>query len=279
MVKLVCIDIDGTLVGASGTVPAEVWAAAARARTQGIRLAICSGRPAFGLARAYAEQLDPAGWHVFQNGASVLHLGSGESRSSKLSTRGVDWLLATTRSTGRVLELYDDEAYAVESDGDRARRHAGLLGVQFRPRAFGSLRGPIVRAQWLLPHREAEAVLAETHPDLHYSHSSSPVMADTSFINITPAGVDKASAVRVVANAHGIPLDSVMMVGDGLNDLGVMAVVGHSVAMGNSEPEVLEAADYTVAEVDHGGLVEAIGLAMRLDAARSRGRRRTAVRG
>ena len=278
MVKLVCIDVDGTLVGASGTVPAEVWAAAARARTQGIRLAVCSGRPAFGLARGYAEQLDPDGWHVFQNGASVLHLRSGESRSSKLSTRAVEWLLETTRATGRILELYDDHAYAVESDGERARRHAALLGVPFQVRPFASLRGPIVRAQWLLARAEADAVLADTHAELHYSHSSSPVMGDTSFINITRAGVDKATAARVVAEAHGIPLDAVMMVGDGLNDLGVMSVVGHSVAMGNSEPEVLEAADYTVAGVDHGGLVEAIGLAMRLDAARSRGRRRTAVR-
>jgi len=267
MVKLVCIDVDGTLVGASGTVAPEVWAAAERARGRGIHLAICSGRPAFGLARGYAEQLDPDGWHVFQNGASVLHLGSGESRSRVLSARAVEWLLATSRATGRILELYDDTGYAVESDADRARRHAGLLGVPFRTRSFASLPGRVVRAQWLLSHAEADAVLAEEpHPDLHFSHSTSPVMADTSFINITPAGVDKATAVRVVAEAHGISLDRVMMVGDGLNDLGVMAAVGYAVAMGNAEPEVLEAAPYVVADVEEGGLVEAIELAMRVDA-------------
>ena len=266
MVRLVCIDVDGTLVGASGEVAPEVWGAAAEARARGIHLAICSGRPAFGLARGYAERLDPEGWHVFQNGASVLNLRTGESRSRNLSERGVEWLRAVARSTGRPLELYNDTDYAVESDAERARRHAGLLGVPFRTRPFDSLPGPIVRAQWLLAAEEAEGVLAELHPDLHYSHSTSPVMPDTAFINITPTGVDKATAVRVVAEAHGIPMESVMMVGDGLNDLGVMTVVGYSVAMGNSEPEILAAAEYTVAGVDDGGLVEAIELALDLDA-------------
>ena len=266
MVRLVCIDVDGTLVGASGEVAPEVWAAAAEARARGIHLAICSGRPAFGLARGYAERLDPDGWHVFQNGASVLHLGTGESRSRNLSPRGVEWLRAVARSAGRVLELYDDTEYAVEADTDRARRHAGLLGVPFRTRSFDSLPGPVVRAQWLLAAEEADGVLAELHPDLHYSHSTSPVMPDTAFVNITPAGVDKATAVRVVANAYGVPMQSVMMVGDGLNDLGVMAAVGYSVAMGNAEPEVLAAADHTVAGVEERGLVEAIRLALELDA-------------
>jgi Cof subfamily protein (haloacid dehalogenase superfamily) len=266
MVRLVCIDVDGTLVGSSGTVAPEVWAAAERARARGIRLAICSGRPGFALAREYAERLDPQGWHVFQNGASVLHLATGESRSRTLSAASVEWLIEKARDTGRPLELYQDTEYAVESESDRARRHAGLLGVPFRTRQFASLSGAIVRAQWLLAHAEVEAVLAEPHPELHYSHSTSPVMPDSSFINITPAGVDKATAVRVVAEAHGIPMERVMMVGDGLNDLGVMAAVGYAVAMGNAEPEVLEAAPFVVAGVDDGGLVEAIEMAMRLEA-------------
>lgn len=264
MVELVCIDVDGTLVGSSGTVAPEVWAAAERARLRGIRLAVCSGRPAFGLAREFAEQLDCEGWHVFQNGASVMHVASGESRSASLSPRGLEWLLARSRATGRILELYTDSGYAVESTADRAVRHAGLLGVPFLPRPFASLEGKIVRAQWLLAHADADAALAERHEDLGFAHSTSPVMPDTSFVNVTPAGVDKASAVRVLAGAYGVPLEGVMMVGDGLNDVGVMEVVGHPVAMGNAEPEVHAVARHVVGHVDRGGLVEALELAMRL---------------
>ena len=263
MVELVCIDVDGTLVGASGRVLPEVWAAAERARGAGLRLALCSGRPAFGLARDFAERLDPDGWHVFQNGASVLNLASGESRSAHLSATAVARLVERARDTGRALELYADNEYAVESDGERARRHAGLLGVPFRARELLSLRGPVVRAQWLLPHAEAAEVLAEPHPEMHLAHSLSPVMPETSFINITPEGVDKASAVHELARAYGVPLERVMMVGDGPNDLPVLRIVGHPVAMGNAEPELHGVARHRVADVEEAGLAEALDLASR----------------
>lgn len=263
MVSLVCIDVDGTLVGASGAVAPEVWEAAERARARGIELAVCSGRPAFGSTRGYAERLG-AGWHIFQNGASVMNVRTGESRSTVLSPDGERWLREAAAATGRTLELYTDFEYAVEHDTDRTRRHAGLLGVPFRLRPFSSLTGPIVRAQWLLSHEEAEPVLRETHPDLHYSLSHSPVMEDTAFVNITPAGVDKASALRVLATAYGVPLERVMMVGDGLNDVGAMRSVGHPVAMGNAEPEARAVGRYQVAHVDEHGLAEALDLAVRI---------------
>ena len=90
MAGLVCIDVDGTLVGSSGTVHPDVWAAAARARDEGIHLAICSGRPAFGTTADYAAHLDPTGWHVFQNGASVVNLATSESHSKHLSEAAVE---------------------------------------------------------------------------------------------------------------------------------------------------------------------------------------------
>lgn len=234
MVNLVCIDVDGTLIGSSGEAPPAVWDAAARARALGIRLALCTGRPAFGVTRGYAERLNGTGWHVFQ-------------------------------------EIYTDSDYATESTGARARRHAGLLGLPFRPRDFGSLEGRIVRAQWLLAHDEAEAVLAEPHDELNLSLSHAPQMPDTAFVNVTPSGVDKASAVREIADACGVPLERVMMVGDGYNDLGVMRVVGHPVAMGNAEREIHAVARRSVGHVDAGGLAEALELAIRLARSEAQG--------
>jgi len=73
LIHLVGIDVDGTLLGSSGNVHPEVWGVAQRARTAGIHLALCSGRPAFGLALEYARRLDADGWHVFQNGASIVN--------------------------------------------------------------------------------------------------------------------------------------------------------------------------------------------------------------
>jgi len=283
MVGLVCIDVDGTLVGASGNVPSNVWAATDRALAAGIRLAVCSGRPAFGVTRTFAERLDATGWHIFQNGASVVQLPSFASRSASVAPEAVarmiqrarstgrvlelytdtEYAVESARSTGRVLELYTDTEYAVESSSERARQHAALLGVPFVARAFESLTGPVVRALWLCDQSDAEETLREEHPGLELGPASSPAMPDTVFINTTAAGVNKAVSVKTVAAAYGVSLDRVMFVGDGQNDIGAMEAVGLSVAMGNAAPEVRAIARYQVADVDEGGLVEALDLALR----------------
>jgi hydroxymethylpyrimidine pyrophosphatase-like HAD family hydrolase len=120
----------------------------------------------------------------------------------------------------------------------------------------------VVRAQWLVSQGEAEEVLAEPHDGLTLSHSVSPVMPDACFINLTPEGVDKAFAVRLVADAYGVPLQRVMMVGDSANDVSTMRIVGMAVAMGNAEPGVRRAATTHVASVDEDGLAQALALTM-----------------
>jgi Cof subfamily protein (haloacid dehalogenase superfamily) len=262
VIDLVCIDVDGTLVGSSGVVSDVVWRAADDARARGVRLALCSGRPAFGVTRRYAERLDAGGWHVFQNGASVLHLGRGDTRSRAIPPARVAGLVDRSRELHRPLELYTDTTYAVELDTPRTRAHAELLGVPFERRDFRSLREPVVRAQWLVSQGEAEEVLAEPHDGLTLSHSVSPVMPDACFINLTPEGVDKAFAVRLVADAYGVPLQRVMMVGDSANDVSTMRIVGMAVAMGNAEPGVRRAATTHVASVDEDGLAQALALTM-----------------
>jgi hydroxymethylpyrimidine pyrophosphatase-like HAD family hydrolase len=122
----------------------------------------------------------------------------------------------------------------------------------------------VVRGQWLVSHAEAKVVMAEPHDGLNLSHSLSPLMADTSFINITAAGVDKALAVRAVAAEYQIPLEQVMMVGDGANDVTAMQAVGFAVAMGNAEAGAKAVARYEVSHVDRGGLAEALALALTL---------------
>jgi Cof subfamily protein (haloacid dehalogenase superfamily) len=264
MIRLVCIDVDGTLIGKSGEPAPESWSAAGRARAKGIRLAICSGRPGFGRAREYAARLDSTGWHIFQNGSSVVHLPDGETRSRPLPEEAVLMLIGRSRETGRILELYSDLDYFVESTAPRAKQHAHLLGVPWAPVDLDRRSGTIVRAQWIVAHDEVARVMAEPHEGLTLAPSLSPVMPDATFINCTPVGVDKGDALRRVAGEYGIPLGQVMMVGDSDNDLAALRVAGVAVAMGNAEPAVRHAASRVVGDVDRGGLVQALELAMSL---------------
>ena len=201
MIRLVGIDVDGTLVGRTGQVAPRVWEAAGIARAKGIRLALCSGRPAFGRAVELARQLDANGWHVFQNGASIVHLPTGQSRSVPLPPEAVKDFIGAAHAEGnaRVLELYSDQDWVAESTAAWALEHAKLLGVKFEPRPFESLQGPAVRAQWLLTVAQAKEVLARPHPGLEAAQSTSPLMPETQFVGLTREGVSKASAMRIVA--------------------------------------------------------------------------------
>lgn len=262
MVRLIAIDVDGTLIGHSGEPSPKVWAAAARARSLGIKLSIASGRPAFGVTRDHARRLDPDHFHVFQNGASVVHSGTGATRSVPLGDAVVAELTARRARTGRCLELYTDDDWASEGNEELAKQHAVLLGVPYEPRRHASLRGPVVRAQWLVTDRELPTILGEAHAGLEIVSSTSPVMPGVRFVNLTAKGVSKATALRAVADGHGIAMADVMHVGDSGNDREALEIVGWPVAMANSEPEILAIAKHRVGHVEEGGAADAIELAI-----------------
>ena len=265
MLGLTCIDVDGTLVGSSNEVFPGVWTAAERVVAAGMHLCLSTGRPAFGKALDYARRLDPDSWHIFQNGASIVHVGNGESMSEGLPHDLLLELVATARRLNRILEVYTDQEYAVESTDTVAVDHASLLGVPYVQRDLLSLQGQVVRAQWVIPVGDQAALMAEPHPGLSLHPAGSPAMPGTMFVSVTREGVSKGSAIRTVAGSYGLDPADVMMVGDGENDVSAMRAVGHPVAMGNAEPAAVAASRYRVGHVNEAGLAQALDLAMTLD--------------
>jgi Cof subfamily protein (haloacid dehalogenase superfamily) len=262
LIRLIGIDVDGTLVGSSGVVNPVVWAAAAKALREGIHLVLCSGRPAFGVALDYARRLDAKGWHVFQNGASIIDLHSGRSSSMPIAPAFITSQIRRARETHDVLELYSDSAYVTESETDWARIHADMLGVPFKPAPYESLRAPVVRAQWVLSASAAEKFMQTPPAEVEVAVSTSPLLPEANFVGLTHKGVNKGAAIRMIAANYGIELRDVMYVGDADNDLPALRVAGHPVAMGNGSAAVRAAARHTVGHVDEGGLAEAIELAL-----------------
>ena len=73
MVRLVFVDVDGTLVGREG-VPPCVWPEVEALKALGVRFALVTGRPGRGEALLLARRLAPTGLHVYESGAVVLAL-------------------------------------------------------------------------------------------------------------------------------------------------------------------------------------------------------------
>ncbi|MCR5810653.1 MAG: Cof-type HAD-IIB family hydrolase [Lachnospiraceae bacterium] len=77
-------------------------------------------------------------------------------------------------------------------------------------------------------------------------------------LEITSSDADKGEALLSLAELLGCRREEVMAMGDGNNDLGLMKAAGLSVAMGNSAPEVIEAADYVTTDNEHDGVALAV---------------------
>lgn len=76
------------------------------------------------------------------------------------------------------------------------------------------------------------------------------------YFDITDKGVNKGSTAHIWAKKHGISLKDILAVGDSINDLELMRVVGLSAAMGQSPEKVKSAADITIGDTDKDGLAE-----------------------
>lgn len=68
----------------------------------------------------------------------------------------------------------------------------------------------------------------------------------------------KGTAVKALAKHWGLSSDEVMTLGDSENDLSMLRFAGASVAMGNSKPNIKEAARYETTDNNHQGVVKAI---------------------
>ncbi len=265
MLPLICIDVDGTLVGASGQPTAAVWAAADAAVARGQHLALTTARAAFGPTFDWARRLDPDGWHVFHAGAALVHTGTDEVVEQPVPGQVVEVARQAAADEGWTVEYYTTRDYRVSDDGVLATDHAALMGVPVAVGGPTDMTGAVVRVQLVVPHEVVPAAVEAMEPHAEISTATSPVQEGVTFVSITPHGATKAAAITAIAERLGTTVERVMMVGDGHNDLSAMEAVRHGVAMGNAEPAVKAAARYEVPPVSADGLAVALRLAADLD--------------
>ncbi len=264
VLPLVCIDVDGTLVGPSGEPTDAVWAATAAAVRRGQHLALCTARGAFGKSWDYAVRLDPTGWHIFHAGASLLHAGTGEERNLSLTDDQVAGCAAVAASNDWVAEFYETRQYVVDSDHQSAIAHAALMGVPFERRPLTDLTGEIVRVQLIVPVERSADALAAAPEGTQATSATSPIQPGVAFVSITKAGANKGTAIERLATEIGTTAAQTMMIGDGHNDVLALEAVGYPVAMGNADEHALAVSDHVVADVENDGVVEALALSLEL---------------
>lgn len=261
MIRLVLIDVDGTLYGPGG-VPECAWEATEKARAAGIHLALCTGRPGRGFALEYAQRIDPEGLHIFESGAVVV-AGDGQVvKSSPLSPKAYRELLALSRKYVIPFEVYTaDGGFFVEHNHPDLEAHQRMLGFTAEVAPLDQLPGEVIRVQYVTPlegqwqevRRQVQRIEGV---ELH--EATSPGVPGIGFNSVTAAGVSKLSAARWVAEHYGLGLERCAMVGDGENDLELILAAGLGIAMGNAPQSVKERSKRVVGRVEECGLAQAL---------------------
>lgn len=243
--RMVVLDIDGTLVDHQGDLPDSIHRAVS-AVTEPVVLA--TGRGLFGAMPVHEALGLRDGEAVVSNGAVTASLDP--VRVTKQVTFDPKPVI------DEVMASYPSALVAVEEVG------VGYRLNQLFPN--GELQGELhIESIEELTSRPTPRVIirdpngwADAFIDLAASldlHSVSYVIGWSAWLDITPEGVTKASALDELCRDRGIDPADVLAIGDGNNDIEMLRWAGRGVALGDASEEVKDAADAVTGRFDEGG--------------------------
>jgi Cof subfamily protein (haloacid dehalogenase superfamily) len=258
-IRLVASDLDGTLLRPDETVSERTREAIAAVRRAGITLVLVTGRPPRALA-PIAARIGVGGIAICANGAVVWDLDAGTM---------VDVTpLAADLAAGLVRELREaipGVLFAVELEHGFGREAGWTDGTgPPRPRLVERQTPEALEADALELVTGPVVKLLVRHPTLPFpevarrarqavGEQAVVTWAGTRLLEISAAGVTKAWALERLCARLGVRRQQVLALGDMENDLPMLAWAGHSVAVANAQPDVLDAADeVTASNLDDG---------------------------
>ena len=260
-VRLVALDVDGTVLPPDHVIAPSTVAAVAAARAAGVHVVLASSRGPVALEPIQDVLGLRDEWFIGYQGALVarkcdggLHVLSELRIDPAAAREAEDRALAAGLSIGRYV-------------GPRLRARELTPALRLEASQTGErliLSTPEEADDDEPPHKlmviadgeQQVAVLGalvDTLPGTVTATLSHP-----SYLEVTAAGVDKASGIGPLAARLGVPVERIAAVGDGPNDLGLFAAVGVPIAMGQAGAQVRAAASWVTTAVTDDGVARAL---------------------
>lgn len=236
-IRIIALDMDGTLLNHHEEISEENKRAIKLARQLDIQIVISTGRP-FQQIERYVDELNLDSFFVTVNG--------GEIRDG----------------SGKLLERHLLKYDYVERLWDLVNIHKVKYWAVTVDRLFRNNIPPninIMNYQWLkfgydIPDMKIrKMVLQELKNYKLEVTNSSPTN-----IEVNPFGINKGFALEKICSQCGLKMENVMAIGDSLNDMSMITKAGYGVAMGNAQDIVKKSADWITGSNDENGVAEAI---------------------
>ena len=271
-VKLIALDIDGTLLDSRWTLPEANRAAVAEATRRGIEVALVTGRR-YDFAMTIALQIGAPLTMIVSNGA-VIRTQDGKTHLRHLLPRDTAArVLEITRpwrdSTGVIFDRPRENQIILEiiATDDPIRtayyaRNKEFIG-QAVPLESCLTEDPlqVMLSGKVENMREAETVLRAAEAAEGFKVASTVYESrDFSMIDVIHPQCSKGAALAEWAALRGLAREEIMAVGDNHNDLEMLSFAGVPVVMGNCVPELRNFGWHETASNDHNGVAAAIEL-------------------
>lgn len=257
-IRLVALDVDGTVLGEDGQIPQATREAVAWLRRRGVLVTLCTGRR-IASALQVARALDLECPLVVHGGAVVVEPTGRLLWRRLMSTSASRHLVEACCQEGLDLIAYGDPRPGREVIYHLGRRAADLIRRYYTSPPpdlvlpwEGRGRGDrMLRAMAVGPAPAAQALVARCSPqELRWIVWPTP---EDTFVEFGPCGCSKATGLRWLARRLGVDPDQIAAFGDNLNDVEMFEYVGYAVAMG-SAPEEVRSRAHRVLEDGPGGL-------------------------
>lgn len=269
-ISLLAVDVDGTLVTEDNRVLPKTRAALRRAHQEGLPLVLATGRR-YRTTRQAMDQLSLDLPAVCLGGALAKSEAGRTIHSEPFTAGQVEELLALARQRGQSLILQRD------ADGRGGPDFVVDAGVPWNEptRYYADVGGDSGRAD-SSPERSGHDdilvvgafgnrdELRELEDDINDCGDYATVLVESKrtpgwYLETILGHVDKWFGIRRFADSAGLDATAVCAVGDAANDLPMIRGAAFGVAMGNADPLVKEAADWTTDSNQRNGVATLVG--------------------
>ena len=275
MVRLIGIDVDGTLLDTDGRLPDANREAIAAAVAAGIHVSLVTGR-SYPFARPVAETL-PASITLMVSSGAVERATDGTTLARRLLDRDIARrvLEATRNFRDHTAVIFDrDEARQIifeSMDWTHPNRQSywdrnHWLIDQTTPLEDSLVEDPIqvmFNGDPDAMRGLSESLLASAQASGNGARAFSVSLTEYlprafSLLDITAPDATKGRALEWRARELGLTRDQVMAVGDNFNDVDMLDAAGVAVIMGNAVPELRRPGWHVTGHQNDAGLAEAI---------------------
>lgn len=271
-IRLIGLDLDGTLFNSRKELTAHTCAVLAKAVRRGIHVVPATGRPRVGLPQQLLT-IPGIQYAVVTNGAAVCDLRGGKRLFTDcMDSEDAAEILRRTRPLEVVQGAFSgDWGYMEDIDRRRIRRLDLVREMQdylIASRKVVDDLAAFAREQeegiekivinFIKDETGAPMWREETENVVRDYPNVTFMSGGIGNIEIIRRGVGKGTALLRLGERLGVAAEEIMAVGDSENDLDMIRKAGLGVAMANSERAVLDCADYVTASNDEDGAAAAI---------------------